>query len=123
VGCNPMQVQVLFPALPAVAGDPQGPDGRYVPCDNRWHCLPCKLADDSYNGGMSTMSAIPGFCTVEETSGRINRSQSSVLRYIREGRLPAVSVGKSWLVHEAAILAFSPPPMGNPNLIRRDVNA
>lgn len=65
------------------------------------------------------MSAIPGFCTVEEASGRINKSQSSVLRYIRTGRLPAITVGKSWLIHEDAIAKFVPPPIGNPNLLRR----
>lgn len=64
------------------------------------------------------MSSIPGFCTVQETSDRIRKSQTSVLRYIREGRLPAVSVGKTWLIHEDAVHKFTPPPRGNPNLLR-----
>lgn len=63
--------------------------------------------------------AIDGFYTVKEASRIIGRSESIVCRYIRMGMLPAVAAGKTWLIRERHVHEFTPPPMGNPNLIKR----
>jgi len=71
------------------------------------------------NGGMSIVSEIPGFLTVAEVADRLRVSHSQAARYIRDGKLPAKKIGNTYLINETDLQSFSRPPMGNPNLQRR----
>jgi excisionase family DNA binding protein len=45
--------------------------------------------------------------TVEQAAGRLNLHAKTVLRYIRDGRLPATRVGKSYRIVGADLDAFA----------------
>lgn len=51
-------------------------------------------------------------CTVEFAAGRLRLHPKTVLRFIREGRLPAKRIGKSYRIRRADLDAFAglPPP-------------
>jgi excisionase family DNA binding protein len=68
---------------------------------------------------MSIM-AIEGFVTVKEAAKIIGRDGSTICRYIRAGKLPAVSIGKTWLIRDEDVHKFTPPEMGNPAWGRRN---
>lgn len=65
------------------------------------------------------MSSIPGYLTISEAAEVIGVDGSQVRRYCIDGKLPAVKVGKSWLIKREDVKKFDRPPMGNPNLIKR----
>ena len=45
--------------------------------------------------------------TVEQAAQRLNLHPKTVLRYIRDGQLPATRVGKSWRIARARLDAFA----------------
>jgi len=45
--------------------------------------------------------------TVEQAAQRLNLHPKTVLRYIRDGQLPATRVGKSWRIARAKLDAFA----------------
>jgi chromosome partitioning protein len=46
------------------------------------------------------------FLTTEEVASRLHLHQNTVIRYIRDGKLPAVKVGKSYRIKETAVSAL-----------------
>ena len=62
------------------------------------------------------MSQVPGYCTAKEAAKAIGKSHTQVCKYVRDGLLPAVRVGRSFLIDEQKVRDFTPPPIGNPNL-------
>jgi excisionase family DNA binding protein len=68
---------------------------------------------------MSAVSSIPGYLTVEEAADLIGVDGSQVRRYCIDKKLPAVKVGKAWLIKRRDVQRFKRPPMGNPNLVNR----
>jgi excisionase family DNA binding protein len=72
--------------------------------------------------GMSTMSQIPGYCTAKEAANVIGKSHTQVCKYVRDGLLPSIRVGKSLLIETEKLESFTPPPRGNPNF-RTDAKA
>jgi excisionase family DNA binding protein len=68
------------------------------------------------------MSQVPGYCTAKEAAGIIGKSHTQLCKYVRDGLLPAIRVGKSLLINEERLRDFVPPPMGNPNF-RRDAKS
>lgn len=65
------------------------------------------------------MSAIPGYCTPTEAAVIIGRSYTQVCKYVRDGLLPSIRVGKSVLIEHDKVQTFSPPLRGNPMLRNR----
>jgi excisionase family DNA binding protein len=63
--------------------------------------------------------ALEGYHTVTQAAEIIGRSHGNVCRYIRMGMLPAIRIGKSWLIRDEDVRKFTPPPMGNPKWIGR----
>lgn len=61
------------------------------------------------------MAAIPGYLTTAEAATVIGVDQSQVCRYINEEKLPAIRVGRSWLIKKQDASKFERPPVGNPN--------
>lgn len=55
-----------------------------------------------------------GLVTVEQAADLLDLHPKTLLRYIREGRLPATRIGKSWRIVRAELDAFAgifaPPP-------------
>jgi excisionase family DNA binding protein len=68
---------------------------------------------------MVSMAQISGYYTVPEAAGVIGRTGTMISRYIRMGLLPARRVGKSYLIEQAAVHKFVPPPRGNPNFRKK----
>ncbi|MFC4277600.1 helix-turn-helix domain-containing protein [Achromobacter aloeverae] len=48
------------------------------------------------------------FLTVEDAAARLRIHPKTVLRYIREQRLPAAKIGKSYRIADADLAAFAP---------------
>lgn len=46
------------------------------------------------------------FITTEEVASRLHLHQNTVIRYIQQGKLPAVKVGKGYRIKESALAAF-----------------
>lgn len=66
---------------------------------------------------LSSRQVLPGYVTSEQAAELIGVSQEQVLRYFRGtglARLPAVRIGRSWLVKLEDVRNFERPPMGNP---------
>ena len=59
------------------------------------------------------------FYTVTEASALLGINASLVRRYIREERIPAMKVGKTWMLSMAEIKKFErkPRPRGNPEWV------
>ena len=64
------------------------------------------------------MPTIVGYYTISEAAGVLNRSESQVSRYIKQGLLPAVDLGHQKLIEQSIVHTFTPPPRGNPNFRR-----
>jgi chromosome partitioning protein len=47
------------------------------------------------------------FITTEEVAKRLHLHQNTVIRYIRDGRLPAVKIGKSYRIKETALATLT----------------
>lgn len=65
------------------------------------------------------MAQIPGYYTLSEAATVIDRTPVMVSRYIRKGYLPAKKIGTQYLLEQAAVHKFTPPPRGNPNFRRK----
>ena len=63
---------------------------------------------------MKAMSQIPGFLTMHEAAERLGIVHSGVARYVRLGKLSAVTVGQQKLIPEQALEQFHPKPAGRP---------
>ena len=61
------------------------------------------------------MPTIPGYYTIAEAAEVLNRSESQVSRYIKNGQLTAVHLGNQYLIEQVAVHQFTPRPRGNPN--------
>ncbi len=59
------------------------------------------------------------FYTVTEASEMLGINCSLVRRYIREERIPAAKIGKTWMLAKSEIKKFEnkPRPRGNPEWI------
>ncbi|HLZ28546.1 MAG TPA: AAA family ATPase [Chloroflexota bacterium] len=60
------------------------------------------------------------FLTTDEVAKRLNLHQNTVIRYIRDGRLPAAKVGKSYRIKENALstlIADAEPPVNSAQVI------
>ncbi|CAD5265961.1 Excisionase [Bosea sp. 62] len=55
-----------------------------------------------------------GLVTVEQAAAELNLHPKTVLRYIREGRLPATRVGKSYRIARSRLDAFAGLASGRP---------
>lgn len=60
------------------------------------------------------MASIPGYYTIYEAADVIGVSHSQVARYIRNGDLPAQTVGNTRLIEQEAVHKFQRKPVGNP---------
>ncbi len=60
------------------------------------------------------------FYTVGEAADVLRIDASLVTRYCRQGRIPAIPVGRQWLIEESGLEKFSRQPriVGNPNFSR-----
>jgi len=67
-------------------------------------------------------STIPGYYTTAEAGQVLNRDPSAVWRYIDQGLLPAINLGSQWLIEQAKVHEFVPPPRGNPRLRKKPQN-
>jgi len=63
---------------------------------------------------MQTVSAIAGFLTIHEVAAMYGVSHSLVARYVREGRLAAVTVGTQKLIPESSAKSFQRREVGRP---------
>lgn len=61
------------------------------------------------------MPTITGYYTIAEAAEVLDKSESQVSRYIKQGLLPAVNLGHQKLVEQADVHNFIPPLKGNPN--------
>jgi excisionase family DNA binding protein len=68
---------------------------------------------------MKDMATLPGYYTTAEAGSVLGRDPSQVWRYIKAGLLPAINVGAQWLIEQAPVHEFVPPPRGNPLLRRK----
>lgn len=64
-------------------------------------------------------SPIPGYYTVDDAVGVLNRSHSMVCRYVRDGLLPAKRIGTQILSEQSAVHRFTLPLRGNPTFRRQ----
>lgn len=64
-------------------------------------------------------STIPGYYTTAEAAGVLGKDPSQVWRYIDAGLLPAINLGAQWVIEQAKVHEFVPPPRGNP-LLRKN---
>src|SRR5436305_696850 len=46
------------------------------------------------------------FLTTDEVAQRLHLHQNTVIRYIRDGKLPAVKVGKAYRIKDSVVTAF-----------------
>lgn len=67
---------------------------------------------------MNKMSSIKGYLTITEAADLIGVDGSQVRRYCLRGILPAVKIGRAWLIKDCDVRRFERPPVGNPNLVR-----
>jgi excisionase family DNA binding protein len=67
------------------------------------------------------MSAIAGFLTIQEVAERLGISHSIVARYIRQGKLSAVTVGQQKLIPEPALSNFHRNKRGRPPVGKKSV--
>lgn len=65
------------------------------------------------------MAAIPGYLTTAEAAVLIGVDVSQVCRYCQDKKLPAIRVGRSWLIRKTDARAFERPAVGNPNFQQR----
>jgi excisionase family DNA binding protein len=63
---------------------------------------------------MESVSAIAGFLTIHEVAAMYGVSHSLVARYVREGRISAVTIGTQKLIPEAAARSFERREVGRP---------
>ncbi len=63
---------------------------------------------------------VPGYYTVDEACGVLDRSHGMVCRYIRQGLLKAIDLGGQLLLEQGEVHEFHPPPRGNPNFRKQD---
>ena len=59
------------------------------------------------------------YCTVTEAAKLLEINASLVRRYIREERIPAMKVGKTWMLAISEVKKFEkkPRPRGNPEWV------
>lgn len=67
---------------------------------------------------MPTVPTIVGYYTIAEAAEVLERSESQVSRYIKQGLLPAADLGHQKLIEQSAVHTFIPPPRGNPDFRR-----
>jgi len=67
---------------------------------------------------MSNSSRLPDYYTIREAAAILDRDVSQICRYVRAGLLPAVDLGHQWVIRQADVRKFTPPPRGNPNFLR-----
>jgi excisionase family DNA binding protein len=60
------------------------------------------------------MARIPGYLTVKEAAEIRKVWPQAILNLIDRKRLPAVRVGREWLIKETDLEAFEPLPVGRP---------
>lgn len=60
------------------------------------------------------------FITADEAAAYLNRSGTAVRVYCREGLLPAVKVGRDWIIKKEDLEAFTPPKRGRPKTRRAE---
>ena len=60
------------------------------------------------------MSAIPGYITIHEFAARLNIQHSMAARYVREGRITAVTIGNQKLIPIEAVATFERRRPGRP---------
>ena len=70
----------------------------------------------------ATLAPVPPLLSVSETATRLGVSRQAVLQRIDSGTLPAVRIGSTWAVPEAA-LAQAPPAPGRTRPTLADVAA
>ena len=63
---------------------------------------------------MATRTTIPGYIRLEDAAEIIGVHHSQVWRYIDDGLLDALKIGKTYLVKTADAKNFRRPPRGNP---------
>jgi hypothetical protein len=65
------------------------------------------------------MADISEFLTAREAARLMNRDISALTRYVKQGLLHPVWKGGVRLFLREEIEKFQPPPVGNPQLVRR----
>lgn len=65
------------------------------------------------------MSAIPGYVEIKEIASRFHVHYSQAAKYVQHGHLPHILVGNTKLIPIEAVEKFTPPPVGNPNFLRK----
>lgn len=65
-------------------------------------------------------ATLESYCTPHEAGIILGRTPSSISRDIAAGRLPGtLRVGeRQYLIPRRSVKQFTPPPRGNPNLLR-----
>lgn len=66
---------------------------------------------------MTPKEFIPGYVSATEASAYLGKSREQTLRYVRgvsQSRLIGKRIGKNWAISTESLLAFVPPPRGNP---------
>lgn len=66
------------------------------------------LAEES--GKRASLAPVPPLLSVSETAARLGISRQAVLQRIDSGSLPAVRIGSTWAVPEAAVSPVPPAP-------------
>lgn len=69
---------------------------------------------------MDKPSTITGYYTIKEAAEVIGVSSSQVNRYIIDGTLKAIDLGKQWILEQSAVHNFQRPPRGNPTFRRAE---
>lgn len=67
----------------------------------------------------STSRTIPGYYTIDEAAAVIGVSGCQVTRYIHDGRIKAINLGRQWLIEQQEVHQFQRPRRGNPNFVRK----
>lgn len=52
--------------------------------------------------------------TTKEAAGRVGVPLRTLQAWIATGHLPAVKLGRDWLIDERDLARLAPPPMGRP---------
>lgn len=57
---------------------------------------------------------LPHHCTIREAAEYLERDESQISRYIRDGKLKAIDLHCQRVIKKADLYAFTPDPPGNP---------
>ena len=71
---------------------------------------------------MTTNAGLTGYVTISEAAAILGVDGSQVRRYClgdSQKTLPAIKVGKQWLIAEKDLVEFQRPRVGNPNFQKK----